>query len=310
MVLTERGGVDHPAPEADLLDVSVVIVNYKVRELLRDCLHSLEHDLGTGPGQLQGEVWVVDNASGDGSVEMVREAFPWVKLIASSWNRGYGAANNLAIRQARGRYVLILNPDTKLPPGALRDTIAEMEAHPDIGALGPKLIKGDGTLDRACRRSFPSPEVAFYRLFGLARLFPNHPRFARYNLLNVSEDTALDVDSVCGAYMLLRREVVERVGMFDEAFRMYGEDLDWAYRIKEAGWRVRYHPAVTVLHLKGQSSRQRPVSSIRSFYDAMRVFYDKHYAREHGAAFNRLIHLGISAYETVALLRNRFKPRA
>jgi GT2 family glycosyltransferase len=152
--------------------------------------------------------------------------------------------------------------------------------------------------------------VAFYRLFGLARLFPKHPRFARYNLLNVDIDTPIDVDSVVGAFMLVRREVVERVGMFDEAFQMYGEDLDWAFRIKEAGWRVRYHPAVTVLHLKGQSSRQRPVAAIRMFYHAMHVFYDKHYARQHAAAFNLLIHAGISAYEMAVLLRNRLKPRA
>ena len=311
MVLIEADGVEQRAAEtarATDMDVSVVIVNYKVRDLLRDCLRSLEHDLGENTGQLKGEVWVVDNASGDGSVEMIEAEFPQVKVIASSWNRGYGAANNLAIRQATGRYLLILNPDTQLPPGAIIDTIAEMERRPDIGALGPKLIRADGTLDRACRRSFPSPEVAFYRLFGLARLFPNHPRFAAYNLLNVDEDTALDVDSVCGAYMLLRREVVERVGMFDEAFRMYGEDLDWAYRIKEAGWRVRYHPAVTVLHLKGRSSRQRPVSSIRAFYDAMRIFYDKHYARQHGAPFNGLIHAGIGLFEAVALIRNLLKP--
>lgn len=293
-------------PERELLDVSVVIVNYKVRDLLRDCLHSLEHDLG----RLSGEVWVVDNASDDGSVEMVRSEFPWVRLIASSWNRGYGAANNLAIRQARGRYVLILNPDTKLPPNAIVDTIAEMEAHPDIGALGPKLVLADGSLDKACRRSFPSPEVAFYRLFGLARLFPNHPRFARYNLLNVDEDTPIDVDSVVGAFMLVRREVVERIGMFDEAFRLYGEDLDWAYRIKEAGWRVRYHPAVTVLHYKRQSTNQRSEWSIRAFYEAMHIFYDKHYAKQYPRAFSLLVHAGISAYEAADLLRNRFKPRA
>ena len=306
MVLTGPNGVAETLTETERLDVSVVIVNYKVRDLLRDCLRSLEHDLRL----LRGEVWVVDNASGDGSVEMVSAEFPWVRLIPNEHNLGYGAANNQAIRQANGRYVLVLNPDTKLPPGAIVDTIAEMEAHPDIGALGPKLVLADGTLDRACRRSFPSPEVAFYRLFGLARLFPNHPRFARYNLLNVDEDTAIDVDSVVGAFMLVRREVVERIGMFDEAFRMYGEDLDWAYRIKEAGWRVRYHPQVVVLHYKGQSSRQRPVSSIRAFYEAMHIFYDKHYARRHSAPFNVLIHVGISAYEAAVLLRNRFKPRS
>jgi GT2 family glycosyltransferase len=306
VVLAEPDGAEQRSSEHDLLDVSVVIVSYKVRDLMRECLRSLEPNLA----RLRGEVWVIDNASGDGSAEMVASDFPWVRLIANERNRGYGAANNQAIRQARGRYVLVLNPDTELPPSAIADTIAEMEAHPDIGALGPKLVLADGTLDRACRRSFPSPEVAFYRLFGLARLFPNHPRFARYNLLNVDEDTPLDVDSVVGAFMLVRREVVERVGMFDEAFRLYGEDLDWAFRIKKAGWRVRYHPAVVVLHYKGQSSRQRPASSIRLFYDAMQIFYDKHYAAQHSAPFNALVHLGISAYEKAVLLRNRFKPRA
>ena len=305
MVLTGPNGVSEVEAGTDRLDVSVVIVNYKVRDLLRECLRSLEHDLDV----LRGEVWVVDNASDDGSVEMVRSEFPWVRLLANERNRGYGAANNQAIREAEGRYVLILNPDTKLPPGAIVDTIAEMEASPDIGALGPKLILADGTLDKACRRSFPSPEVAFYRLFGLAKLFPNNPRFARYNLSNVDEDTAIDVDSVVGAFMLVRREVVERVGMFDEAFRLYGEDLDWAYRIKAAGWRVRYHPAVVVLHYKRQSTSQRSVYSIRAFYEAMHIFYDKHYARQYPRPFNWLIHAGITAYEAAVLLRNRFRPR-
>ena len=306
MVLSGPNGVADAVSNTDRLDVSVVIVNYKVRDLLRDCLRSLEHALA----RVRGEVWVVDNASDDGSVEMVRAEFPWVRLIANDQNRGYGAANNQAIRQAAGRFILVLNPDTKLPPGAIVDTIAEMEEHPDIGALGPKLVLADGSLDKACRRSFPSPEVAFYRLFGLAKLFPNNPRFARYNLLNVDEDTAIDVDSVVGAFMLVRREVVERVGMFDEAFRLYGEDLDWAYRIKQAGWRIRYHPDVVVLHYKRQSTRQRSVYAIRAFYEAMHIFYDKHYARQHSAPFNALVHVGISAYEAAVLLRNRLRHRA
>ena len=295
-----------PNDMPELLDVSVVIVNYNVRDLLRDCLRSLEPDLG----ELRGEVWVVDNASADGSAEMVATEFPTVRLLHNAQNRGYAAANNQAIRQARGRYVLILNPDTKLPPGALLACLAEMDRHPDIGALGPKLIRADGSLDRACRRTFPSPEVAFFRLTGLAKLLPNHPRVARYNLLHVDPDTPLDVDSVCGAFMLVRREVIERVGTFDETFRMYGEDLDWAYRIKAAGWRVRYHPGVVVLHYKGQSSRQRPASSIRAFYHAMHVFYDKHYAPTHPTPFNALIHAAIWGYERGVLLRNRLKTKA
>lgn len=299
---TEMPGLDGAS---EILDVSVVIVNYNVRDLLRDCLRSLEPNLR----ELRGEVWVVDNASRDGSADMVAAEFPRVRLIRNAKNRGYAAANNQAIRQARGRYVLVLNPDTVLPPNAVSACLAELDHHPDIGALGPKLVLADGSLDRACRRSFPSPEVAFFRLSGLAKLFPNHPRIARYNLLDVDEDTPLDVDSVVGAFMLVRREVIERVGIFDEAFRMYGEDLDWAYRIKAAGWRVRYHPAVVVLHYKGQSSRQRPASSIRAFHHAMHVFYDKHYAAQHGAPFNALVHAAISGYERAVLLRNRLKPK-
>ena len=303
MVLTGPADALRRDDAPELLDVSVVIVNYNVRDLLRDCLRSLEPDLRA----LRSEVWVVDNASRDDSAEMVAAEFPSVRLIHNEQNRGYAAANNQAIRAARGRYVLVLNPDTRVPPGALLACLAELDRHPDVGALGPKLIRADGSLDRACRRSFPSPEVAFFRLTGLAKLFPSHPRVARYNLLHVDPNTPLDVDSVCGAFMLVRRDVIERVGMFDEAFRMYGEDLDWAYRIKAAGWRVRYHPAVVVLHYKGQSSRQRPASSIRAFYHAMRVFYDKHYAPTRPAPFNALIHAAIWGYERAVLLRNRLR---
>ena len=306
MVLTGPADAARPDEQAGLLDVSVVIVNYNVRDLLRACLRSLEPNLR----DLRGEVWVIDNASRDDSADMVAAEFPHVKLIRNAQNRGYAAANNQAIRAARGRYVLVLNPDTELPPDAVPACLAELERHPDIGALGPKLVRGDGSLDRACRRSFPSPEVAFFRLAGLAKLLPRHPRVARYNLLDVDPDVSLDVDSVCGAFMLVRREVIEQVGMFDETFRMYGEDLDWAYRIKAAGWRVRYHPAVVVLHYKGQSSRQRPASSIRAFYHAMHVFYDKHYAPTYPAPFNALIHAAIWGYERAVLLRNRLKPKA
>ena len=285
------------------LDLSIVIVSYNVVGMLRDCLRSLGPDLQ----RLRAEVYVVDNASSDGSADMVAAEFPSVYLIRGSSNRGYSAANNVALRRARGRYLLLLNPDTALPPGALVATIGEMDTHPDIGALGPKLVRADGSLDLACRRSFPSPEVAFFRLFGLARLFPRSPRFARYNLLHVDPDQATDVDSVCGAFMLVRREVAERVGLLDESFRMYGEDLDWAYRIKQAGWRVRYHPAVTVLHYKGQSSRKRPIRSLLAFYHAMYVFYRKHYAPSRPAAFNALVYGAIALYGAAMIGRNALR---
>ncbi len=281
-------------------DLSIVIVSYNVRDLLRDCLASLRADLE----RLRAEVFVVDNASSDGSADMVGAEYPWVTLVRSPDNRGYAAANNLALRQGRGRYLLLLNPDTVLPSGALVETVAFLDANPDVGALGPKLVRADGSLDLACRRSFPAPEAAFFRLFGLAWLFPKSPRFARYNLLHLDPDQPMDVDSVCGAFMLVRREVVERVGLLDESFRMYGEDLDWAYRIKRAGWRVRYHPSVVVLHYKGESSRQRASQSLRDFYDAMHVFYRKHYAPTRPPLFNALVHATITARGGLALLLN------
>jgi GT2 family glycosyltransferase len=281
----------------------VVIVSYNVVGLLRECLASIEPDRD----RLDLDVCVVDNASRDGSADMVEAEFPWVRLIRNAENLGYPRGNNQALGDARGRYVLLLNPDTRLPPGALAETVAYLDQHPDIGVLGPKLVRSDGSLDLACRRSFPSPEVAFFRLFGLAQLFPNNPRFARYNLLHVDADTALDVDSVCGAFMLVRRQALEKVGVLDEAFRMYGEDLDWAYRIKQHGWRVRYHPAVVVLHHKRASSSQRPVRSLLAFYHAMHVFYRKHYAPSRPAPFNLLVHGGIWGLTAAALAQNSLR---
>lgn len=281
-------------------DLTIVIVSYNVVDLLRDCLDSIRPDLE----RARAEVWVVDNASDDGSADMVAAEYGWVRLIRNRSNAGYAAANNSALRQARGRHLLLLNPDTKLPPGALVETLAELDGNPDVGVLGPKLVRADGSLDRACRRSFPSPEVAFFRLFGLAYLFPRSPRFARYNLLHLDPDRPMDVDSVCGAFMLVRREAVDRVGLLDERFRMYGEDLDWAYRIKRAGWRVRYHPSVVVLHHKGSSSRQRSARSLRWFYESMHHFYRKHYAPARPTLFNALVYAAIDLRGGLALLQN------
>ena len=313
--------------------LAIVIVSYNTRDLLRDCLRSI----GPGGAACALDIWVVDNASRDGSVAMVRAEFPRVHVIDSPRNGGYAYANNLALREivrTEGAglrtesmptpaqfsvlspqsyvpdYVLLLNPDTIVPPGALDALVRFMEAHPAIGACGPKLLLGDGSLDVACRRSFPTPEIAFYRMTGLARLFPRSPRFGRYNMSHLDPDLQIEVDSVVGACMLVRGAVVREVGLLDEAYFMYGEDLDWAYRIKQYGWKIMYVPSVAVHHYKRASSRQRPFPSIRAFYAAMRVFHRKHYAPTTPAPLNALIELGITLKEVWGLGSNLLRPQA
>ncbi|MGC9522177.1 MAG: glycosyltransferase family 2 protein [Anaerolineae bacterium] len=281
----------------DDLDVGIVIVNWNTRELLRRCLDSVFSSEGVTM-----RVCVVDNDSQDGSAEMVATAYPQTYLIHNDRNVGYPAANNQGLRafgfgrspsqQHRGgavpRYALLLNADTEIPPDGLAEIIAFADARPMTGVVGPKLVRPDGSLDLACRRSFPSPRVSFYRITGLSKLFPSSPRFARYNLTYLDEDEIAEVDSVVGAFMLVRREAIEQVGLLDEAFFMYGEDLDWAFRIKEAGWRVFYYPAVTVRHVKRASSRQNPRAQVE-FWRAMEIFYRKHYAAQTPSLLNALI---------------------
>jgi GT2 family glycosyltransferase len=298
-----------------MVDLAIVIVNYKTRDFLRACLRSIE----SSEGDFTSRVCVVDNASGDGSVESVRAEFPHVHVIEQPRNEGYAAANNRGLRwlgfgdpqvpeAELPRYVLLLNPDTLLPPTALARMLAFMDAHPQAGAAGCKLVREDGSLDRACRRSFPSPEVSFYRLTGLSLLFPKSPRFGRYNLSYLDENVTTEVDSVVGAFMLVRREAITMAGLLDEGFFMYGEDLDWAFRIKQAGWQIWYYPEVVVLHYKGQSSRQRSAPSILAFYDAMRRFHAKHYKQSTPAPLNWLIEAGITVLCGMELVRNALRP--
>lgn len=279
-----------------MLDLAIVIVNYNVEALLRRCLASVY----AAAGDLALGVCVVDNNSADDSVAMVRREFPDVTLITNQDNPGYSAANNQGMR-AMGvksavppRYVLLLNPDTELPTDALIDSVRFMDHHPDVGVMGPKLLLPNGELDVACRRAFPTPAVSFYRFSGLARLFPNSARFARYNLTYLDIDARADVDSVVGAYMLVRQTAIADVGMLDEQYWMYGEDLDWAKRIKDAGWRVVYNPAVTALHVKRASSRQNRRTQ-HAFYRAMLVFYYKHYRAETPRLVHWLVLAGIAA---------------
>lgn len=286
-----------------MLDLSVVIVSYQVRDLLRGCLQSALANEG-----VSFELCVVDNASTDGTAEMVRQEFPQVRLIALSKNVGYAAANNAGLVGREARYHLLLNPDTKLPPDAFARMVQFMDEHPDAGAAGPKLVREDGSLDLACRRSFPSPEVSFYRMLGLSKRFPKSRRFGRYNLTYLDPDEVAEVDSVVGAFMMVRREAIQDAGLLDQSFFMYGEDLDWAYRIKAKGWKIYYNPAVTVLHYKGQSSRKLAAKATREFYRAMLLFYRKHYEASTSRVVHYLIVGAILLQAVIAYTRTMLQP--
>jgi N-acetylglucosaminyl-diphospho-decaprenol L-rhamnosyltransferase len=282
-----------------MTDLGIVIVNWNTRDYLRKCLETVT----ASQGDFTYKVVVVDNASTDGSPDMVREHFPDVQVMVSEINGGYSYANNLGLR-ALGfdgpgqveddapRYALLLNPDTEVPPDALYNMLRLMDSRPEVGMTGPKLLLPDGRLDVACRRSFPTPAVAFYHFSGLAKLFPKSPRFARYNMTFVDPDEEIAVDSVVGAYMQVRREAIESVGLLDETFFMYGEDLDWAYRVKEAGWSVLYYPRVTVWHIKRAASRKNQRARLE-FYRAMLIFYRKHYRTTTPLWLHSLVMLGL-----------------
>ena len=297
-----------------MLDLAIIIVNYNTCALLRDCLNSVF----ASEGDTSYRVCVVDNASADGSVDMVRREFPQVDLIASPVNGGYPYGNNVGLRhlgfhdQATGgvsmapRFALLLNPDTIVPPTALADMLAFCEARPDCGVAGPKLLRPDGSLDLACRRSFPTPAVSFYRMVGLSKLFPRSPHFGRYNLTYLSPDVVTELDSVVGAFMLVRGAAIAQVGLLDETFFMYGEDLDWAFRIKEAGWKVWYNPAVTVLHYK-EAASQHSDKARHEFYRAMAIFYRKHYAAQTAWPMHILVLGGITLRGALAMAGRRFK---
>ncbi|RME84509.1 MAG: glycosyltransferase family 2 protein [Caldilineae bacterium] len=282
-----------------MIDLAIVIVSYNTRDLLRTCLRSLF----ASEGDFTFHVTVVDNNSSDGSLEMVQAEFPQVATVAAPRNGGFAYANNLGLRRygfGRGRspdalprYALLLNPDTELPPGALAEMLRLMDERPELGVSGPKLVLPDGSLDKACRRAFPAPTSFIYRGLGLSKLFPHSARFGRYNLTFLPEDQETEVDSVVGAFMLVRREAIEQAGLLDESFFMYGEDLDWAYRIKQHGWKVWYYPAVQVLHHKGAASRGNPRVRL-AFYQAMAIFVRKHYRQETPLPLYWLIMLGIA----------------
>lgn len=264
---------DEPAPQS-LLDV-IVVTARGGRELLCACLESLErHPLRAGPMA----VHVVDNASRDGTAEAVRARFPWVRYEELGWNSGFSVANNLVLRRTSGPFVLLLNPDTEVSEGALDYSLDALRARPDAGMLGVRLVLPDGTFDHAAKRSFPSPIAALGHFTGVGRLPGVRGALAGYRAPELGEHDAGEVDAVNGAFMLVRREAVDDVGLLDEGYWLYMEDLDWCYRFKRRGWRVLYDGGATVIHVKGGTSKVRRHRRLRhniAFHRSMGRFYRK-----------------------------------
>jgi GT2 family glycosyltransferase len=288
--------VRDPTPSEDGRCVlEVVIVSYRAKHLLRSCLTSLREN----PPQFAFRVIVVDNASGDGTIDMVSDEFPEVDLIALEKNRGFGAANNIVIRQSAAPYVLALNPDTMVTPGALDQLVALMESRPDIGICGCRLVLWDGSFDHAAKRSFPSLLSALGHFTGVAKFVREGGALAEYHAPSVE---AGRVDAVNGAFMLMRREALDAVGLFDEGYWMYMEDLDLCYRFAQAGWITWYEPSATVVHLKaGTTGRYRNPRLNYAFHYGMYRFYRKHYAARRRRLLNAVVYAGIAVKLTFSV---------
>lgn len=284
------------------MDISVIIVNYNVREFLNNALISIHKALEG----FSSEVFVVDNASDDGSVELIQKNFPWVRLIANFTNVGFAKANNQALALAAGNYILLINPDTLVQEDTFRKLTSFFPEHPTAGMVGCKILNPDGTLQLPCRRSFPTPWTAFTKTFGLSALFPKSKLFAKYNLTYLNPDEQYEVDAVSGSFMMITRDVYNAIGGLDETFFMYGEDLDWCFRVQQAGKKVFYVPTTSIIHYKGESTKRSDIDELKVFYQAMRLFVRKHHTGS--SLFEWFIYSGIYVRKILADVARLTKP--
>ncbi len=281
------------------MELSVIIVNYNVKHFLEQCLHSVLKATKNIPA----EIFVVDNNSADGSRQLVMEKFPGVHFIGNKVNVGFSKANNQAIREAKGKYILLLNPDTVVEEDTFSKVIDYMNLHPEAGGLGVKMIDGKGNFLPESKRGLPTPWVAFCKMFGLSALFPKSKKFARYHLSFLNENEVHEVDVLAGAFMLLRKETLDKVGLLDEDFFMYGEDIDLSYRISKGGYKNIYFPETTIIHYKGESTKKGSLNYVKVFYNAMIIFARKHYSSGKAGIYTFLLHLAIWFRATLSVLR-------
>lgn len=271
------------------MKLSIVIVNYNVKYFLEQCLLSVQQALHG----IEAEIFVVDNASEDGSTAMLQAKFPEVKLIENKENLGFSKANNQALRLARGEYQLLLNPDTVVQENTFNVCLRYMDAHTDAGALGVKMMDGKGNFLPESKRGLPTPWVSFYKIFGLSALFPRSPRFARYHLGHLDKNKNHEVEILAGAFMLMRKEALDKTGLLDEDYFMYGEDIDLSYRIVKAGYKNFYLADTSIIHYKGESTKKGSLNYVYIFYKAMAIFARKHFSGSYATAFNFMISLAI-----------------
>jgi len=284
------------------MKLSIIIVNYNIKYFLEHCLISV-HNACKG---IESEIFVVDNNSVDGSVKMIREKFPDVSLIENKENIGFSKANNQAIKLSKGQYILLLNPDTIVEDDTFRKTLNFMDSHPDAGGLGVKMIDGKGKFLPESKRGLPTPSVAFYKIFGLSKLFPKSKFFGQYHLGYLDKDKVHQVDILSGACMLLRKETIDKTGLLDETFFMYGEDIDLSYRIVKAGYKNYYFPEARIIHYKGECTKKSSINYVLVFYHAMIIFARKHFSKKNAKLFSFFINTAIYLRAFIAIISRSF----
>ena len=291
------------------MKLSIIIVNYNTYSLTKQTINSIiekEHPF-------QYEILLVDNASSDGSIERLQEEFNnlisegILRICINEANLGFAKANNIGIRVANGEYILLLNSDTVVKEDCLHKCLSQMEKNIDLGALGCKVVLPDGKLDHACKRGFPTPKASLYYLLKLYK--KDSIKYGQYDALHLREDEVGEVDCLMGAFMLMPKDALNKVGLLDEDFFMYGEDIDLCYRIKEGGYKILYYPKAQIIHYKGGSSKKKRTKVIYDFHQAMWIFYKKHYYKEYNLAISLLVYIGIGVKYLLELLKNVLKKK-
>src|SRR3990172_7738260 len=289
-----------------MIDLSICIVSYQARDLLRDCLRSIYETIDS----LSFEIIVVDNYSEDGTLEMLKDEFPNVRLLVNDHNTGYTRPNNQAMRESKGRYVVLLNPDTLVKPNAIAELFAFLETHPEVGIVGPKVLNRDGSLQKQCRRSEARPWDAFCYFSGLSRIFPHDKRFSGYLMTYLSEDLTHEAEAVSGSCMMIRHKVIDQIGYLDELFFAYQEDTDYCRRARLAGWKVFYDPSAQIIHYGGEGgSNVQPFRSIIEWHRSYYLYYRKHFARDYLFVFNAIYYMGMLIKLELSLFSNLFRKK-